>query len=83
DHTISGQVAGATAAGTATVTRGGAADTPTMEAILHSSADVVALALLVPVEGGLTISASGTKSLGNNGNGPREITNDANLPGLR
>ncbi|WP_150324162.1 hypothetical protein, partial [Escherichia coli] len=45
--------------------------------------DVPAPALQALGNGELTISASVTNSVGNTGNGTREITIDANLPGLR
>ncbi|HAI8590957.1 TPA: Ig-like domain-containing protein [Escherichia coli] len=83
DQTISGQVTGATAGDTVTVTLGGATYTATVQANLSWSVDVPASALQALGNGELTISASVTNSVGNTGNGTREITIDANLPGLR
>nr|WP_249494347.1 hypothetical protein [Escherichia coli] len=54
-----------------------------MQANLSWSVDVPAAALQALGNGELTISASVTNSVGNTGNGTREITIDANLPGLR
>ena len=83
DQTISGQVTGASAGDTVTVTLGGATYTATVQANLSWSVDVPAAALQALGNGELTISASVTNSVGNTGNGTREITIDANLPGLR
>ena len=83
DQTISGQVTGATAGDTVTVTLGGATYTATVQANLSWSVDVPAAALQALGNGELTISASVTNSVGTTGNGTREITIDANLPGLR
>ncbi|MCX3827092.1 Ig-like domain-containing protein, partial [Escherichia coli] len=83
DQTISGQVTGAAAGDTVTVTLGGATYTATVQANLSWSIDVPAPALQALGNGELTISASVTNSVGNTGNGTREITIDANLPGLR
>ncbi|GCV52706.1 BapA-related adhesin SiiEA [Escherichia coli] len=83
DQTISGQVTGAAAGDTVTVTFGGATYTATVQANLSWSVDVPASALQALGNGELTISASVTNSVGNTGNGTREITIDANLPGLR
>ncbi|MCN1766559.1 Ig-like domain-containing protein, partial [Escherichia coli] len=83
DQTISGQVTGAAAGDTVTVTLGGATYTATVQANLSWSVDVPASTLQALGNGELTISASVTNSVGNTGNGTREITIDANLPGLR
>ncbi|EFJ0667370.1 Ig-like domain-containing protein [Escherichia coli] len=83
EQTISGQVTGAAAGDTVTVTLGGATYTATVQANLSWSVDVPASALQELGNGELTISASVTNSVGNTGNGTREITIDANLPGLR
>ncbi|HAM2824551.1 TPA: Ig-like domain-containing protein, partial [Escherichia coli] len=83
DQTISGQVTGAAAGDTVTVTLGGATYTATVQANLSWSVDVPASALQALGNGELTISASVTNSVGNTGNGTREITIDANQPGLR
>ncbi|EFM0296682.1 Ig-like domain-containing protein [Escherichia coli] len=82
-QSISGQVTGATAGDTVTVTLGGATYTATVQANLSWSINVPAAALQALGNGELTISASVTNSVGNTGNGTREITIDANLPGLR
>ncbi|EKF3356348.1 Ig-like domain-containing protein [Escherichia coli] len=82
-QTISGQVTRAAAGDTVTVTLGGATYTATVQADLSWSVDVPASALQALGNGELTISASVTNSVGNTGNGTREITIDANLPGLR
>ncbi|MWL34347.1 Ig-like domain-containing protein, partial [Escherichia coli] len=82
-QTISGQVTGAEAGDTVTITLGGATYTATVQANLSWSVDVPASALQALGNGELTISASVTNSVGNTGNGTREITIDANLPGLR
>ncbi len=82
-QTISGQVTRAAAGDTVTVMLGGATYTATVQADLSWSVDVPAPALQALGNGELTISASVTNSVGNTGNGTREITIDANLPGLR
>ncbi len=82
-QTLSGQVTGAAAGDTVTVTLGGANYTATVQANLSWSVDVPASALQALGNGELTISASVTNSVGNTGTGTREITLDANLPGLR
>uniref|UniRef100_UPI0035E43EC1 beta strand repeat-containing protein n=1 Tax=Escherichia marmotae TaxID=1499973 RepID=UPI0035E43EC1 len=83
DQTISGQVMGAAAGDTVTVTLGGATYTATVQANLSWSINIPAAALQALGNGELTISATVTNSVGNTGNGTREITIDANLPGLR
>ncbi|EGE0248297.1 adhesin [Escherichia coli] len=83
DQTISGQVTGAAAGDTVTVTLGGATYTATVQANLSWSINIPAAALQALGNGELTISATVTNSVGNTGNGTREITIDANLPGLR
>ncbi len=70
----------AAAGDTVTVTLGGATYTATVQADLSWSVDVPASALQALGNGELTISASVTNSVGNTGNGTREITIDANLP---
>ncbi|HBA8348978.1 TPA: Ig-like domain-containing protein [Escherichia coli] len=82
-QSISGQVTGAAAGDTVTVTLDGATYTATVQANLSWSINVPAAALQALGNGELTISASVTNSVGNTGNGTREITIDANLPGLR
>ncbi|MDK6876809.1 Ig-like domain-containing protein, partial [Escherichia coli] len=83
DQTISGQVTGATAGDTVTVTLGGATYTATVQANLSWSVDVPAAALQALGNGELTISASVTNSANNTGTATRDIVIDANLPGLR
>nr|WP_250187398.1 Ig-like domain-containing protein [Escherichia coli] len=83
DQTINGLVTGAAAGDTVTVTLGGATYTATVQADFSWSINVPAAALQALGNGELTISASVTNSVGNTGNGTREITIDANLPGLR
>lgn len=82
-QTISGQVTGAAAGDTVTVTLGGETYTATVQANLSWSINVPAAALQALGNGELTISASVTNSVGNTGSGTRDITIDANLPGLR
>ncbi len=82
-QSISGQVTGAAAGNTVTVTLGGATYTAMVQANLSWSVNVPASALQALGNGELTVSASVTNSVGNTGNGTREITIDANLPGLR
>ncbi len=82
-QSISGQVTGAAAGDTVTVTLGEETYTATVQANLSWSVDVPAAAIQAMGNGELTISASVTNSVGNTGNGTREITIDANLPGLR
>ena len=83
DQTISGQVTGAAAGDTVTVTLGGETYTATVQANLSWSMSVPAAALQALGNGELSISASVTNSVGNTGSGTRDITIDANLPGLR
>lgn len=83
DQTISGQVTGAAAGDTVIVTLGGETYTATVQANLSWSINVPAAALQALGNGELSISASVTNSVGNTGSGTRDITIDANLPGLR
>ncbi|EPO4747983.1 BapA-related adhesin SiiEA [Escherichia coli] len=83
DQTISGQVTGAAAGDTVTVTLGGATYTATVQANLSWSVDVPASALQALGNGELTVNASVTNAVGNTGSGTRDITIDASLPGLR
>ncbi|NZB77088.1 Ig-like domain-containing protein [Escherichia coli] len=83
DQTISGQVTGAAVGDTVTVTLGGETYTATVQANLSWSINVPAAALQALGNGELSISASVTNSVGNTGSGTRDITIDANLPGLR
>lgn len=83
DQTISGQVTGAAAGDTVTVTLGGETYTATVQANLSWSINVPAAALQALGNGELSISASVTNSVGNTGSGTRDITIDANLLCLR
>lgn len=83
DLQLSGTTSGVEAGQTITVIFGGKSYTATVQANLSWSVDVPAAALQALGNGELTISASVTNSVGNTGNGTREITIDANLPGLR
>ncbi|HFP3638894.1 TPA: Ig-like domain-containing protein [Escherichia coli] len=82
-QTISGQVTGAAAGDTVTVTLGGNTYTATVQANLSWSVSVPAADIQVLGNGDLTINASVTNGVGNTGSGSRDITIDANLPGLR
>nr|WP_262411065.1 Ig-like domain-containing protein [Escherichia albertii] len=80
---ISGQVTGAAAGDTVTVTLGGNTYTATVLANLSWSVNVPAADIQALGNGPLTVNASVTNIVGNTGSGSRDITNDANLPGLR
>ena len=82
-QSISGQVTGAAAGDTVTVTLGGATYTATVQANLSWSVDVPAADIQAIGNGDLTVNASVTNGVGNTGSGSRDITIDANLPGLR
>ena len=82
-QTISGQVTGAAAGDTVTVTLGGKTYTATVQGNLSWSVDVPAADIQAIGNGDLTVNASVTNSVGNTGSGSRDITIDANLPGLR
>ncbi|MGU5285129.1 Ig-like domain-containing protein, partial [Escherichia coli] len=82
-QTISGQVTGAAAGDTVTVTLGGNTYTATVQANLSWSVSVPAADIQALGNGDLTVSASVTNQNGNTGSGTRDITIDANLPGLR
>ncbi|HAW3136247.1 TPA: Ig-like domain-containing protein [Escherichia coli] len=82
-QTISGQVTGAAAGDTVTVTLGGNIYTATVQANLSWSVSVPAADIQAIGNGSLTVNASVTNVVGNTGNGSRDITIDANLPGLR
>ncbi len=82
-QTISGQVTGAAAGDTVTVTLGGNTYTATVQANLSWSVSVPAADIQALGNGDLTINASVTNVVGNTGSGSRDITIDANLPGLR
>ncbi len=82
-QTISGQVTGAAQGDTVTVTLGGNTYTATVQANLSWSVSVPAADIQALGNGDLTVNASVTNGVGNTGNGSRDITIDANLPGLR
>ena len=82
-QTISGTVANAEAGNTVTVSVGGNTYTATVQSDLSWSVSVPESVLTALGNGDLTVSASVTNGHGNTGTGEREITIDANLPGLR
>ncbi|WP_425341540.1 Ig-like domain-containing protein [Escherichia coli] len=82
-QTISGVVTRAAAGDTVTVTLGGNTYTAQVQADLSWSVSVPAADLQALGNGDLTITASVTNANGNTGSGSRDITIDANLPGLR
>ncbi|VCX01423.1 hypothetical protein BANRA_03385 [Escherichia coli] len=83
DQTISGVVTRAAAGDTVTVTLGGNTYTAEVQPDLSWSISVPAADLQALGNGDLTITASVTNANGNTGSGTRDITIDANLPGLR
>ncbi|MFH7926896.1 Ig-like domain-containing protein [Enterobacter roggenkampii] len=82
-QTISGKVVNAEAGNTVTVTIGGNRYTATVQSDLTWSVDVPESVLTALGNGDLTVSASVTNGVGNSGSAERDITIDANLPGLR
>ncbi len=82
-QTISGKVVNAEAGNTVTVTIGGNRYTATVQSDLTWSVDVPESILTAPGNGDLTVTASVTNGVGNSGSAERDITIDANLPGLR
>ncbi|SAH78252.1 Ig-like domain-containing protein [Enterobacter hormaechei] len=82
-QTISGTVVNAEAGNTVTVTVGGHSYTATVQDNLTWSVDVPGTVLTALGNGDLTVTASVTNGVGNSGSGERDITVDANLPGLR
>ncbi|MDN4979931.1 Ig-like domain-containing protein [Enterobacter hormaechei] len=82
-QTISGTVVNAEAGNTVTVTAGGHSYTATVQDNLTWSVDVPGSVLTALGNGDLTVTASVTNGVGNSGSGERDITIDANLPGLR
>jgi hypothetical protein len=82
-QTISGKVVNAEAGNTVTVTIGGNSYTATVQSDLTWSVNVPESVLTALGNGDLTVTASVTNGVGNSGSGEREITIDANLPGLR
>ncbi|MGM8810553.1 Ig-like domain-containing protein [Enterobacter cloacae] len=82
-QTISGTVANAEAGNTVTVIIGGNSYTATVQSDLSWSVSVPESVLTALGNGDLTVSATVTNGHGNTGTGERDITIDANLPGLR
>ncbi|EQB0139758.1 Ig-like domain-containing protein [Enterobacter cloacae] len=82
-QTISGTVANAEAGNTLTVTIGGNSYTATVQSDLSWSVSVPSDVLTALGNGSLSVSATVTNGHGNTGTGERDITIDANLPGLR
>ncbi|MFX2555164.1 Ig-like domain-containing protein [Enterobacter roggenkampii] len=82
-QTISGKVVNAEAGNTLTVTIGGNIYTATVQSDLTWSVNVPSDVLTALGNGDLTVSASVTNGVGNSGSAERDITIDANLPGLR
>ncbi|WP_457566889.1 Ig-like domain-containing protein [Enterobacter roggenkampii] len=82
-QTLSGKVSGAASGDTVTITLGGNTYTATVQDDLSWSVDVPSSVLTAIGNGDLTVSASVTNGHGNTGTGERDITIDANLPGLR
>lgn len=65
------------------MTLGGKTYTATVQGNLSWSVDVPAADIQAIGNGDLTVNASVTNGVGNTGSGSRDITIDANLPGLR
>ncbi|MEP8853630.1 Ig-like domain-containing protein [Enterobacter hormaechei] len=82
-QTISGTVVNAEAGNTVTVSVGGHSYTATVQDNLTWSVSVPDSVLTALGNGDLTVTASVTNGVGNSGSGERDITIDANLPGLR
>ncbi|HEY1844952.1 MAG TPA: Ig-like domain-containing protein, partial [Buttiauxella sp.] len=80
---ISGHVSGAAAGDTVTVVLGGNTYTATVKSDLSWTVNVPADVLTALGNGDLTVTASVTNGHGNTGAGERDISIDANLPGLR
>ncbi|MEO9399380.1 Ig-like domain-containing protein [Enterobacter cloacae complex sp. 2024EL-00719] len=82
-QTISGTVVNAEAGNTVTVSVGGHSYTATVQDNLTWSVSLPESVLTALGNGDLTVTASVTNGVGNSGSGERDITIDANLPGLR
>ncbi|HHG8684575.1 Ig-like domain-containing protein [Enterobacter hormaechei] len=82
-QTLSGKVSGAAIGDTVTISVGGNTYTTTVQDDLSWSVNVASDVLTAIGNGDLTVSASVTNGHGNTGSGERDITIDANLPGLR
>ncbi|MGP8951723.1 Ig-like domain-containing protein [Enterobacter mori] len=82
-QTLSGKVSGAASGDTVTVSVGANTYTGIVQDDLSWSVSVPSTVLTAIGNGELTVSASVTNGHGNTGTGERDITIDANLPGLR
>ncbi|MGG5839969.1 Ig-like domain-containing protein, partial [Huaxiibacter chinensis] len=82
-QSISGKVINAEAGNTVMVTIGGHQYTATVGSDLTWSVNVPADVLTALGNGALSVTATVTNGHGNTGTGARDITIDANLPGLR
>ncbi|WP_434923772.1 Ig-like domain-containing protein [Enterobacter asburiae] len=82
-QTLSGKVSGAVSGDAVTISVGGNTYTATVQDDLSWSVNVPSTVLTAIGNGDLTVSASVTNGHGNTGTGERDITIDANLPGLR
>ncbi|WP_420703388.1 Ig-like domain-containing protein [Enterobacter ludwigii] len=82
-QTLSGNVSGAASGDTVTISMGGITWTATVQDDLSWSVNVPPEVLKAIGNGDLTVTASVTNGHGNTGSGSRDITIDANLPGLR
>ncbi|MEP8821389.1 Ig-like domain-containing protein [Enterobacter hormaechei] len=82
-QTLSGKVSGAASGDTVTISVGGNTYTTTVQDDLSWSVNLASDVLTAIGNGDLTVSASVTNGHGNTGSGERDITIDANLPGLR
>ncbi|WP_458573604.1 beta strand repeat-containing protein [Enterobacter ludwigii] len=82
-QTLSGKVSGAAIGDTVTISMGGNTWTATVQDDLSWSVNVPSEVLKAIGNGDLTVTASVTNGHGNTGSGSRDITIDANLPGLR
>ena len=82
-QTLSGKVSGAASGDAVTISIGGNTWTATVQDDLSWSVNVPSTVLTAIGNGDLTVSASVTNGHGNTGTGERDITIDANLPGLR
>ncbi len=82
-QSISGSVVNAEAGNTVTVTLGGKTYTAMVQSDLTWSVNVTQAELTALGNGELAVSASVTNGVGNSGSAERDITIDANLPGLR
>ncbi|MCE4207053.1 Ig-like domain-containing protein, partial [Escherichia coli] len=83
DQILSGRVTGAAAGDTVSVTVGGKSYTATVGSDLTWNVTIPSADLKAFGDGDLTFTASVTNGHGNTGTGERDITIDANLPGLR